>query len=137
MEGSSAEMATICVTESFPGRVSVSQEPCSLGIQILATMSTPYGARLVLAEGGDSHDLINDDLKVIESNLPESVKNHERWLQMRNNRAAYKHIGSRGEHNLASLLRELAIRKKNQIKPAASNRRLRDELGPAYSNFCS
>lgn len=114
MEGSSAEITTICVTENFPGRVSVSQEPCSLGIQILATMSSPYGARLVLAEGGDSHDLINDDLKLIESSLPESVKNHGRWLQMRNNWAANKHIGSRGEHNLVSLLRELAIRNKTK-----------------------
>lgn len=114
MEGSSAEMATLCVTENFPRKVSVSHEPCSLGIQILATMSAPYGARLVLAEGSESHDLFNDDFKEIENFLPENVKNHERWLQLRNNWAANKHIGSKGEHNLASLLREFSIRKKTK-----------------------
>ena len=114
MESFFTEMATLYVTENSPGTVSVSQEPCPLAIQILATMSDPYGARLVLAEGGESHDLINDDLKVIESELPEGIKYHERWLQMRNNWSSNQYIGSRGEHDLALVVRELAIRKKTK-----------------------
>jgi hypothetical protein len=114
VEESTVEVSSITVSQP-KGKVVVSHAACPLAIKIMATMSDPCGPSLLLSEETLDRRSVEVEVELLEQFVPAKLKQSELWMQIAKNGVASR-IASRGEQALMSLVREVAVRKRTDVK---------------------
>ncbi|MBC3871927.1 AAA family ATPase [Undibacterium oligocarboniphilum] len=113
VSGTSEEETILRVSND--SRIEVTHTPSPLAINVLAAINDFNSPLFLITKDLHTRRLAKFDLRSDTQHLPDNIKSHELWSNLRNIVLANPNMGSGGEQMIAALLRELVVRKKSGL----------------------